>query len=328
VTSNESPVRWGILATGGIARLFTTDLLRHGHTVTAVGSRSRAGAETFAREFGIAHPRGSYAALIDDPDVDVVYIATPHPWHAENAIAALEAGKHVLIEKPLALSAAQAAAIESAAKRNERFAMEAMWTRFLPHMTRIAAILAEGGLGRLTSVVADHVQDLPRSPEHRVSNRALGGGALLDLGVYPVSLSHQLLGRPRLISAAAVLNSEGTDTQVGTTMVHADGAVSSTFSSAVSRGATRAVIHGEAGRIEIDRIWYMPTTFRWFGADNLLREEFTAEVSGRGMHYQAQHVEQQLRAGRSESPVMPLSESVEIMESLDEIRRIIGVEYD
>lgn len=321
------PLRWGILATGWIAHLFTADLLRHGFTVSAVGSRSAASADRFAEEFGIARRHASYAELINDPDVDIVYIATPHPWHAENAIAALRAGKHVLVEKPFALTAAQAVEIAHAARATGRFAMEAMWSRFLPHMSRIAQILEQGTLGPISSVIADHVQDLPRSPEHRINDRSLGGGALLDLGVYPISLSHQILGPPTFISAAATLTSGGADAQVGTTFVHTNGAMSSTFSSSISRGATRAVIHGDLGRIEIERIWYYPTSFRRFDAANVEVEQFTTEVEGRGMHYQARHVQEAIAAGLLESPIMPIGQSVEIMMTLDEVRRLIGVHY-
>jgi predicted dehydrogenase len=324
----SAPIRWGILATGGIAAAFASDLLLHGHTVTAVASRTAESAERFAREHGIGRAHASYEALYADPEVDVIYVATPHPWHARNAVAALDAGKHVLVEKPFALTGAEAAAIADAARRNGRFAMEAMWTRFLPHMRRIADIVQGGELGRVTSVVADHTQDLPRDPSHRLVSKELGGGALLDLGIYPISFANQLLGAPVAVAAAGVLNSEGTDSQVGTSTVHADGAMASTFSSAISAGATRAAVHGEQGRIEIDQVWYSPTSFRWFGADGALREHFTSEVTGRGMQYQAAHVEEQLRAGSLDSPILPLAESVQIMELLDEVRALIGVDYD
>lgn len=324
----SAPIRWGILATGGIARSFTADLLLHGHTVTAVASRTAASAERFAAEYGIGHGHGSYDELFANSEVDVIYVATPHPWHARNAMAALDAGKHVLVEKPFTLTGAEAAEIAVAAHRNGRFAMEAMWTRFLPHMRRIAEIVQGGGLGRLTSVVADHVQVLPRDPRHRINSRELGGGALLDLGVYPISFGNQLLGAPVSISATGTLSDRGMDSQVAISMLHADGAISSSLSSAISRGACRAVVHGDLGRIEIDRIWYAPTSFRWFDADNALREHFVSEVEGRGMQYQAAHVEQQLRAGSLDSPIMPLAESVQIMSLLDEVRALIGVDYD
>src|SRR3984957_13272837 len=195
-----SPVRWGILGTGGIARSFATDLrLTDSAVVTAVGSRSRGSADRFADEFAIANRHSSYESLVADPDVDVIYVATPHPMHHENALLALRAGKHVLVEKPFTMNAAEAREIVQVARENGRFAMEAMWTRFLPHVAVIRDWLARGVLGDVVTVTADHGQWFAEDAGFRLFAPELGGGALLDLGVYPVSFASMVLGTPSRI---------------------------------------------------------------------------------------------------------------------------------
>lgn len=169
-------LRWGILATGGIARSFTQDLLDAGHTVAAVGSRAPGAAQAFATEFGIPRAHGSYEQLAADPEVDVIYVATPHPMHLDAALLAIAAGKHVLVEKPFTLTAAQATRIAAAAATAGVVAMEAMWTRFLPHMVQLRALIAAGAIGDVRTVIADHTQALPTDPSHRLQNPELGGG--------------------------------------------------------------------------------------------------------------------------------------------------------
>jgi predicted dehydrogenase len=222
-------LRWGILATGLIAGLFTADLLRMGHKVTAVGSRSDQTARRFAAQFGIAKAHGSYEALFADPEVDIVYVATPHPLHAANAIAALEAGKHVLVEKPFTINAAEAQKVVDLAERRGLVVLEAMWTRFLPHMLRIREIVSSGALGEIRAVIADHTQDLPDDPTHRLNALELGGGALLDLGIYPISFTWDILGAPQSVQATARFKATGADAEVATLFRHAGGAVSLTL---------------------------------------------------------------------------------------------------
>ena len=190
---NSTGLRWGILATGGIAHAFTRDLRTAGLDVVAVGSRHADAAAAFAAEFDIPHAHGSYEDLVADPDVDIVYISTPHPLHAENAILALEAGKHVLVEKPFTLNATEAARVRDVAARQGLLAMEAMWTRYLPHMVRIRELIDSGALGEIRAVLADHTQRISSDPAHRLNALELGGGALLDLG--RVLLEHRPVGR-------------------------------------------------------------------------------------------------------------------------------------
>ena len=195
----SKPLRWGILGTGWIADLFVQDLQLTGHQVVGVGSRAPETAQRFAARFGIPNAHGSYESLVADPQVDIVYVATPHPMHASNAMAALNAGKHVLIEKPFTVNAAEARGIVDLAKAKNLVVLEAMWTRFLPHMRRIREIIASGALGTVYSVVADHTRDLPDDPKHRLNALELGGGALLDLGIYPISFAWDILGQPQEI---------------------------------------------------------------------------------------------------------------------------------
>ncbi|MFJ6652977.1 Gfo/Idh/MocA family protein [Microbacterium sp. NPDC091313] len=320
-------LRWGILATGGIAHAFTSDLRTAGMTVTAVGSRRADAAAAFADEFGIPRAHGSYDDLVADPDVDIVYIATPHPAHADNALQALDAGKHVLVEKPFTLTAAEAARVRDRAAERGLVAMEAMWTRYLPHMTRIHEILDSGALGEIRAVTAQHVQRISDDPAHRLNDLALGGGALLDLGIYPVSFAWDVLGAPTSIAAAARLGDTGADTEVATVFTHEGGAVSTTLSSSRAAGRNTASILGTEGRIDIDPTWYTPTSFRHVGADGEVREEFSGAVEGRGMQFQAQYAERLVASGALSGEVLPIDESVAIMGTLDEIRAQIGVRY-
>jgi predicted dehydrogenase len=322
-----SELRWGILATGGIARTFTSDLRTAGMTVSAVGSRRPHAAQEFADAFGIGRAHGSYEDLVADPDVDIVYIATPHPAHAENALLALDAGKHVLVEKPFTLTAAEAARVRDRAAERGLVALEAMWTRYLPHMTRIREIVRAGDLGELRAVTVDHTQRLSDDPAHRLNDLALGGGALLDLGIYPISFMWDVLGAPATIAAGARLGETGADTEVATVFTHGGGAVSTTLSSSRTRGTNTAAILGTEGRIEIDAVWYTPTTFRHIGADGEVREEYVSRVDGRGMQFQAQYAEQLVASGALSGAVLPIDETVAIMGTLDEVRAQIGVRY-
>ncbi|SCY31925.1 Predicted dehydrogenase [Microbacterium sp. LKL04] len=320
-------LRWGILATGGIAHAFTADLKTAGLTVTAVGSRRSESAQEFAAKYGIPRSYGSYDELVADPEVDIVYIATPHSHHLACAALALEHGKHVLIEKPLTLDADQAVAIRDLAADHGLLAMEAMWTRYLPHMVRLREILAAGVIGEVRVLSADHTQNLPTDPDHRLNELALGGGALLDLGIYPVSFAWDVLGAPAEILATAQLGETGADTDVAISVRHASGGVSSLLTSMRGAGANAAQIVGTKGRIEIDGVFYAPTSFRVFDVDGAVVEEFRAEIDGRGMQFQALYAEQLIAEGRTDSDLLPMDESVAIMGTLDEIRRQIGVVY-
>ncbi|KTS90731.1 oxidoreductase [Microbacterium testaceum] len=320
-------LHWGILATGGIAHAFTSDLRMAGLDVAAVGSRRIESAREFAAQYDIPHAHGSYEELVSDPTVDIVYIATPHPGHVDNALLALDHGKHVLVEKPFTLNETEAAIIRDRAAEKGLLAMEAMWTRYLPHMVRIREIIAEGTLGEIRVVSADHTQKISTDPAHRLNALELGGGALLDLGIYPISFAVDVLGLPQSVSAVARLSDADSDAEVATLFVHPGGALSTTVSSSRGAGANTAQIVGTDARIEIDRVWYTPTSFRVVSPDGDVLEEFTTEIEGRGMQFQAEAAERFVAAGVTSSDVLPIDETVAIMGVLDEVRRQIGVVY-
>jgi predicted dehydrogenase len=327
MTASSSALRWGILGPGGIARAFASDLRTAGLDIVAVGSRSAESADAFAAEFDVAHAHGSYEALVSDPDVDIVYIATPHPFHAEQAILALEHGKHVLVEKPFTLTGPEAEAVRDVAEGRGLLAMEAMWTRYLPHMARIREVVSSGALGEIRALMADHTQLISSDPAHRLNALELGGGALLDLGIYPISFAWDILGEPLAITASARLGDTGADTEVATVMSHVSGALSTSLSASRAAGPNTAHIIGTDARIDIDRVWYNATSFRVVAADGTVLEEYTTGVEGRGMQYQALAAEQYLAEDRTDSVLLPIDETVAIMNTLDEIRQLIGVTY-
>ncbi|MFE6736684.1 Gfo/Idh/MocA family protein [Microbacterium sp. NPDC057650] len=320
-------LRWGILATGGIATAFTSDLRTAGLDVRAVGSRSQESADAFAAAFDIPHAHASYEALVADPDVDIIYVSTPHPMHHANARLALEHGKHVLVEKAFTVNRAEAEDLQALAAEKGLLAMEAMWSRYLPHMVRIREIIAAGTLGEIRAVMADHTQSLPTDPSHRINALELGGGALLDLGIYPISFIWDVLGAPTSIQASGRLLDTGADAEVATVMTHAGGAVSTSLSSSRAAGPNTAAIVGTDARIDIDRVFYSATSFRVVGTDGEVLEEYRTEIDGRGMQFEALAAERLVAEGNLAGDILPIAETVEIMGALDEIRRQIGVRY-
>ncbi|MGW9632073.1 Gfo/Idh/MocA family protein [Agromyces sp. NPDC055520] len=320
-------LRWGILATGGIAHAFAGDLKLGGFTVQAVGSRTQEAADAFAAEFEIPNAHGSYEALVADPEVDVIYVSTPHPMHAAGAKLALGAGKHVLVEKAFTVNADEARALAELAAAKGLLVLEAMWTRYLPHMARIREIIAEGTLGELRTLIADHTQLLSDDPAHRINALELGGGALLDLGIYPISFAWDLFGAPATTQASATFKPTGADAQVAVVFGYDGGRMAVTLSASDTKGPNTAVVLGTKARIEIDHVWYTPTTFRVVAADGTLLEEYRSEVAGRGMQFQAEAVERLVAAGTLTGDLLPIDETVAIMASLDEVRRQIGLVY-
>jgi predicted dehydrogenase len=315
-------LRWGILATGGIAHAFASDLRTAALDLVAVESGRR-----FADEFAVPRVHASYEELAADPEVDIVYVSTPHPLHAENAILLLEHGKHVLVEKPFTLTAPEAAAVRDVAAEKGLLAMEAMWTRYLPHMIRIREIVASGALGEIRAVLADHTQQISTDPAHRLNNLELGGGALLDLGIYPISFAWDILGAPVSVTAAATLGATGVDDEVATIFRHASGAVSTSLSASHAAGPNTASIVGTRARIDIDRVWYTPTSFRLVAPDGEVLESYESHIQGRGMQFQALAAERYVGAGARDSDILPIGETVAIMGTLDEVRRQIGLVY-
>jgi predicted dehydrogenase len=319
--------RWGILATGYIAATFVRDLrLLPDAEVVAVGSRSREAARAFADRHGIPRAYGSWAELAADDEVEVIYVATPHTAHLDAALTCLAAGRAVLVEKPITLDRAGAERLVEAARTQGRFLMEAMWMRCNPTIRRVTELVADGAIGEVTGVQADFGLAGPFPPEHRLRARALGGGALLDLGVYPVSLAHLLLGAPDEIRAWAKLSPEGVDENTGIVFGYDSGAVATLSCGLVGATPVAATIVGRTGRIELASPFYRPSraTLYRTGAEP---EPLPVEQVGSGYQYEAAEVQRCLREGLLESPLVPHAVTCEVMGLLDAVRAQIGVVY-
>jgi predicted dehydrogenase len=319
-------VRWGILATGGIAATVTEELLSSGHTVVAAGSRSLDSAKRFADRFGIPNAHGSYDELVSDPDVDAIYIATPHPGHAENAIRALRAGKHVVVEKPFTLNAAEAREVVDVAREAGLVVLEAMWVRFLPHTRRIHEIIDAGTIGEVRTVSANFDVTLPKDPTNRLYAPELGGGALLDLGIYPISFAIDVLGLPTRVLASSAPTDTGVDRQTAVIFEH-EGARQSLIHTALdTNGEHRATILGTGGRIEVTKLWGAADLTVHDAAGDVIERFSSADVSD-PKHFQFAEAERLIAAGETDSALLSPDESVSIMEVLDEIRAQIGLVY-
>ena len=322
-----SSFRWGILGTGGIAQAFVEDLKRaSGHSVVAVGSRTLSKATAFASRISGATAYGSYQELVNDSAVDAIYVATPHPMHLEHTLLAVNAGKPTLCEKPFAISATQAERMVDAAARNNVALLEAMWMRYLPHIAQLREILSSGVLGEIQTVEADHGQRLADQNIPRLTDPELGGGALLDLGIYPVSFAHLILGTPSAITARAVKTDRGVDAQTSAIFDYANGAQAVINTTMIAQTPCRAVVSGLLGRLEIDRTFYNPAAMRVVLFDGTTTEYPNTYV-GHGLREQAIEMARVVRAGLLQSPLMPWSETIAVMKTMDEIRKQIGLQY-
>jgi predicted dehydrogenase len=319
--------RWGILASGGIAQAFARDLSYfNNHIVAAVGSRSQESADAFAAEFPGCLAYGSYEDLVNDPSLDAIYVATPHPYHVSNTVLALNAGKPVLCEKPFTINAKEAREMKTAADANGVALMEAMWARFLPHMRKVREIVASGVLGDIWAVEADHGQRLSDYANPRHWEPSLGGGALLDLGIYPISFAHMVLGKPDSITSSATFTDKGVDASSTAIFNYKSGAQAILTSNMMVSTPCRATICGTLGKIEIDRTFYNPASMRVIMHDGTTTE-YPNDYKGHGLREQAKEFERVVRTGEMSSPILTPDESIEIMGSLDEIRRQIGLIY-
>ena len=321
-----STFKWGILGPGGIARAFAKDLqLLEGHEVAAVGSRTLTNAQEFAKTFG-GTAYGSYEELVADPTVDAIYVATPHPSHKENVITALNAGKPVLCEKPFAVNAHEAREMVAAAEKNGVALMEAMWARFLPHYADVREIIASGVLGQILTVQADHGQRLADRNIPRLVEPSLAGGALLDLGIYPVSFAHMILGNPAKITASAVLTDKGVDAQTSMIFDYADGAQAILTTTMIEQTPCRAVVAGVNGWLEIDRTFYNPTSMRVVLFDGSVTQ-YPHTYTGHGLREQAEAFKKLVQSGKNQSEILTWKDTVDIMGTLDAVRSQIGLRY-
>ncbi|MET9112992.1 Gfo/Idh/MocA family oxidoreductase [Streptomyces longwoodensis] len=323
-------VRWGILATGGIAAAFTADLIDLPDAeVVAVASRSEASARAFGERFGIPRAYGDWASLAKDADIDVVYVATPHAAHRAAAGLCLEAGRNVLCEKPFTLNVREAGELVDLARREGRFLMEAMWMYCNPMVRRLKQLVDDGAIGEVRTVQADFGLEGPFPPAHRLRDPAQGGGALLDLGVYPVSFAQLLLGEPAGIAAQAVLSDEGVDLQTGAVLSWDSGALAALHCSIDGGTGTSASVTGTRGRIDLPAGFFHPERFVLHRTGRE-PEEFVADPADgprTTLRHEAREVMRAVRAGETESPLVPLDGTLAVMRTLDAVRERIGVRY-
>lgn len=328
--STAPALRWGVLAPGGIARAFAAAVRASTRQqLVAVGSRSQERADAFAAEFGIAASYSSYEQLVADPQVQAIYVASPHSDHLAHALLAIRAGKHVLVEKSFARNASEARRIADAAREHGVAVMEAMWTRFLPRTDIVRQLLNDGVLGEIETLIGDHGQSLEHVP--RLMKPELAGGALLDLGIYPVSYSFFVLGRPRLVRAIGELTPSGVDRQVAATFggydehPHAQALVTTTLA---ARTPTAMTIAGSEARIELDGDFYTPGRVRLVSpTGEVVTSPADDMVGHQALAYEVAHFAQLVVDGFTESPQLSLDESIEILEVMDDLRRQVGVRY-
>jgi predicted dehydrogenase len=345
------PLKWGILGLGRIADLFTREVLAAGGQVHAVASRDLQKAQNFQQVFGsgryglqyesapgspanaggstIARAYGSYEELLRDDEVQAVYIATPQSEHLNNATLALNSGKPILVEKPLTCSYAEAEQLFSLAKKQKLFVMEAMWMRFLPHIRKIKQIIERGQIGEVVALFADHGQLFPDNPTHRLFKKELGGGALLDLGIYPVNFAHHILGTPQSVIATGAVSKTGVDVNLSAVLGYENGALATLHTTLLSTTPTLASICGTLGRIDVHSPFYRPSNFTITMNDSSVFEYHgkleQRQLFGRdgsyGMHFEAAETARCIASGALESEVMPWADSLAVLQTMDKIRR-------
>lgn len=316
-------IRWGILGAGGIAKKMADAIENHtASSVVAVGSRTPGKAQAFVDALGTGTAYSSYEEVVNNPDVDAIYVATTHNDHHTPALLAIEAGKAVLVEKAFTQNAAQAEQVIAAARAKGVFVMEAMWARFLPHQAEVKAAIARGDIGDVVAIQADHGQQLTHV--ERMVRPELAGGALLDLGVYPLAFAYDILGVPHAITAVGQLRDSGVDGQVSMVLQY-DGAQATLHTTMEARTSNTAVISGTEGRIEVADTFYTPTTV------TVKRHDGTSwTYDGRvpnGFQYEAAELARGLVEGRTESERFTLDQTLEIMRGMDEVRAQIGLVY-
>lgn len=322
-------IKWGILGPGTIAKKFARGInFLEDVELFAVGSRSQERADKFAKEFGAVRSYGDYETLVDDPEVDVIYVATPHIFHKEHTLLCLQAGKSVLCEKPFAINAIEASEMIDCAHRHKKFLMEAMWTRFLPTISRIKRLLSDEIIGEIRMVKADFGFRIGWDPENRLLNKELGGGALLDVGIYTISFASMILGKkPEKVKSISYIGQTGVDEQTAVILGYEGGELAQLTSAVRTNSTHDAWILGTEGRIHINNFWHAEkATINVY--DKKEKEiEIEIPIESSGYNYEIKEVNNCIRKGQLESKVMPLSESLAIMETMDKIRDEIGLRY-
>jgi predicted dehydrogenase len=332
----DRPVGWGILATGKIARAFAANLaLLDTCELAAVGARRQEAADDFAAEFGVAAAYGDYRAMVEDPAVDVVYVATPHSLHREHVELAFDAGKAVLCEKSLTLNARDAEDLVALARDRNLFLMEGMWMRCNPVIRRMQQVLATGALGQVSQVIADIGFVVDKPPTDRLLDPKLGGGALLDMGIYPLTFASLFLGEPSSVAATATLSDLGADLNLAVSLGYDSGAVASLTATMTAWGPRRASVATDRGRFDVPPAFHHPRTATWTAHDTAPGAggpadpvEISEGLIGTGLANEALEVVRCLRHGETESPLVPLDDTVAMMRQMDRIRDQVGVRYE
>jgi predicted dehydrogenase len=323
----STEIRWGVVGPGRIAEKVVEDFaVVDGARAVAVASRSIDRAQDFAQRHGIERAHGSYADILADPDVDVLYLATPHPQHHAIALGALRAGKALLIEKAFTATTAGAAEIVDLARERQVFVMEAMWTRFQPAVVALRELIADGAIGEVRSVQADLGVTREYDPADRLFDLAQGGGALLDLGVYVVSFAQMLLGTPERVVAAGSRFPSGADAEASLLLDYADGRTATLMTSLRNALPGQARVFGRAGWIDVLPRFHHPTTIVLHRED-AEPETITRRPVGAGYAHELIEVTECLRAGRLESPVMPLADTLAVQTVLGEAAEQLGVRH-
>jgi predicted dehydrogenase len=322
----SKPYRWGILGLGGIAHKVASDLKQiEGAILYAVASRSLEKAKAFAADFKAEKAYGSYIDLAKDPEVDIIYVATPHVFHFEHALLGLEHHKAVLCEKPIAMNAAQLSRMISEAKRKNMFLMEGLWTNFMPHLQKVYDLTQKEIYGKCLKIEADFSFKAEFDTEARLFNKNLGGGALLDIGIYPVYLALKLLGLPQNIKATAQFSKTGVDVSNTIQFQYSSGAVAHLSSSFARTTPSKAKVYFEKATVEFGP--------RFHETDQLSittkagEEHLDFQYSPNGYQFEIEHVHDCLDQGLTQSPEMSLKASLELLQTLDTIRKQIGLRY-
>ena len=320
-------IKWGILGTGRISRIFAEALKTvENSELYAVGSRTRESAESFAREFNVSKAYSSYEDTANDPEVDVIYIGTPHNLHCENALMSLDNGKHVLCEKPLGINGNEVRKMIAKAKENNLFLMEALWSRFLPNIIKAKELIDSGEIGKVKLLTSYFAIKSSHGPEHRQFNRVLGGGSLLDIGIYNVFLTLFLLGKPKEFIAIAGIGNTEVDNSCSFTFKYDHGTLAVMYSTFMARADSIAEIHGETGKILLPEMFFCPNNIKIIRSDG---EEkiIPFEFKSNGYNFEAEEVVKCLQSGKTQSELMSWNDSLDLIDMLDAIRKKCGIVY-
>lgn len=325
--SEKKMIKWGILGCGGIAQKFAEALQQtEGAVLYAAAARDGDRASTFARQWGFEKSIEGYRALMADPEVDIIYIATPHSYHYAHARLCLEAGKHVLCEKPITVNVRQLQKLTKLAKEKGCFLMEALWTRFLPGITRIKEMIDAGVIGKPVMLDADFGINIPYDAEHRLYNPLLAAGALLDIGIYPLFLAMYLFGKPEILKAHSVLNESKIDLTTSIIAQSKSGVMCTLNATSQANTPVKARISGTKGYIETDNWWFTPVDIT-LQVEGKKKEVLAFPPIANGYEYEAMEAVHCLREGKTESDIMPHDFSMMLMEQMDEIRKRTGITY-